>query len=145
MGTLLCDSYWQGFKQREVYFTTECKIWLKKYLASREDTCKALFVTETQPIKRMAIPTIRWALKRLADRGEIDANVYPHRFRHTFACQLLDNGAPLDFIQGMLGHEKSVNHANLCSAPRRTPERTLPQILLACVLAADCVNDPLLN
>ncbi|WP_254075684.1 tyrosine-type recombinase/integrase [Paenibacillus tritici] len=39
----------------------------------------------------MAIPTI----------------VYPHRFRHTYACQLLDNGAPLDFIQGMLGHEKA--------------------------------------
>ncbi|WP_312886643.1 tyrosine-type recombinase/integrase [Paenibacillus foliorum] len=28
-------------------------------------------------------------------------------FRHTYACQLLDNGAPLDFIQGMLGHEKA--------------------------------------
>jgi len=25
----------------------------------------------------------------------------------TYACQLLDNGAPLDFIQGMLGHEKA--------------------------------------
>ncbi|WP_229696472.1 tyrosine-type recombinase/integrase [Paenibacillus albidus] len=48
-----------------------------------------------------------WALKRLADRGEIEANVYPHRFRHTFTCQLLDNGAPLDFIQGMLGHKKA--------------------------------------
>lgn len=79
----------------------------KKYLASRGDSCKALFVTETNPTKRMAIPTIRWALKRLADRGEIEANVYPHRFRHTYACQLLDNGTPLDFIQGMLGHEKA--------------------------------------
>ncbi|MEC0128497.1 tyrosine-type recombinase/integrase [Paenibacillus pabuli] len=97
----------KGSKQREVYFTTECKVWLKKYLASREDACKALFVTDTHPTKRMAIPTIRWALKRLADRGEIEANVYPHRFRHTYACQLLDNGAPLDFIQGMLGHEKA--------------------------------------
>jgi len=46
-------------------------------------------------------------IKRLADRGEIETNVYPHRFRHTYACQLLDNGAPLDFIQGMLGHEKA--------------------------------------
>ncbi|NJJ37563.1 tyrosine-type recombinase/integrase [Paenibacillus apii] len=97
----------KGSKQREVYFTTECKVWLKKYLASREDSCKALFVTDTHPTKRMAIPTIRWALKRLADRGEIEANVFPHRFRHTYACQLLDNGAPLDFIQGMLGHEKA--------------------------------------
>ncbi|WP_152393333.1 tyrosine-type recombinase/integrase [Paenibacillus guangzhouensis] len=97
----------KGSKQREVYFTTECKVWLKKYLESREDTCKALFVTDTHPTRRMTIPTIRWALKRLAGRGEIEANVYPHRFRHTYACQLLDNGAPLDFIQGMLGHEKA--------------------------------------
>lgn len=97
----------KGAKQREVYFTTECKLWLKKYLDSREDSCKALFVTDTNPVKRMAIPTLRWSLKRLASRGVVAANVYPHRFRHTYACQLLDNGAPLDFIQGMLGHEKA--------------------------------------
>ncbi|WP_340003756.1 tyrosine-type recombinase/integrase [Paenibacillus sp. FSL K6-0276] len=97
----------KGSKQREVYFTTECKVWLKKYLKCREDSCKALFVTETHPTRRMTIPTIRWALKRIANRGEIEANVYPHRIRHTYACQLLDNGAPLEFIQGMLGHEKA--------------------------------------
>ncbi|MEK3914177.1 tyrosine-type recombinase/integrase [Paenibacillus sp. FSL H7-0331] len=97
----------KGSKQREIYFTTECKVWLKRYVKSREDSCKALFVTETHPTRRMTIPTIRWALKKLANRGEVAANVYPHRFRHTFACQLLDNGAPLEFIQGMLGHEKA--------------------------------------
>ncbi len=32
----------KGSKQREVYFTTECKVWLKKYLDSREDNCEAL-------------------------------------------------------------------------------------------------------
>ena len=31
----------KGSKQREVYFTTECKVWLKKYLDSREDNCEA--------------------------------------------------------------------------------------------------------
>lgn len=97
----------KGSKQREVYFTTECKVWLKRYLESREDSCKALFVTETHPTRRMSIPTIRWSLKMLATRGKVVANVYPHRFRHTYACQLLDNGAPLEFIQGMLGHEKA--------------------------------------
>jgi site-specific recombinase XerD len=97
----------KGSKQREVYFTTECKVWLKRYLKSRRDSCKALFVTETQPTRRMTIPTIRWSLKMLAIRGKVAANVYPHRFRHTYACHLLDNGAPLDFIQGMLGHEKA--------------------------------------
>ncbi|MDQ0874385.1 site-specific recombinase XerD [Paenibacillus sp. V4I3] len=97
----------KGSKQREVYFTTECKVWLKRYMESRNDTCKALFVTETNPVRRLSIPTIRWSLKKLAKRGDITANVYPHRFRHTYACQLLDNGAPLEFIQGMLGHEKA--------------------------------------
>ncbi|UKS29623.1 tyrosine-type recombinase/integrase [Paenibacillus sp. HWE-109] len=65
----------KGSKQREVYFTTECKVWLKRYLDSRNDTCKALFVTETNPIRRLAIPTIRWSLKKLARRGDITANV----------------------------------------------------------------------
>ncbi|MDQ0914655.1 tyrosine-type recombinase/integrase [Paenibacillus sp. V4I5] len=97
----------KGSKQREVYFTTECKVWLKRYLESREDSSKALFVTESNPIRRLSIPTIRHSLKLLAARGEVAANVYPHRFRHTYACQLLDNGAPLEFIQGMLGHEKA--------------------------------------
>ncbi|MDQ0878254.1 site-specific recombinase XerD [Paenibacillus sp. V4I3] len=97
----------KGSKQREVYFTTECKVWLKRYLESRKDTSKALFVTESHPIRRLSIPTIRHSLKLLAARGEVAANVYPHRFRHTYACQLLDNGAPLEFIQGMLGHEKA--------------------------------------
>lgn len=97
----------KGSKQREVYFTTECKVWLKKYLDSREDDCEALFVTERTPIRRMTIPTLRYAVKLIAARGRLPVNVYPHRFRHTYACQLLDNGAPLDFIQGMLGHEKA--------------------------------------
>lgn len=97
----------KGSKQREVYFTTECKVWLKRYLESRVDSCKALFVTECFPVRRLAIPTIRYSLKKLAKRGEVTVNIYPHRFRHTFACQLLDNGAPFEFIQGMLGHEKA--------------------------------------
>ncbi|WP_081473743.1 tyrosine-type recombinase/integrase [Paenibacillus terrae] len=97
----------KGAKQREIYFTTECKIWIKRYLESRDDSCTALFVTETQPARRMSIPTIRHSLKKLASLTNVAVNVYPHRFRHTYACQLLDNGAPLEFIQGMLGHEKA--------------------------------------
>ncbi|WP_010495289.1 tyrosine-type recombinase/integrase [Paenibacillus elgii] len=89
-------------KQREVYFTTECKVWLKKYLDSREDSCKALFVTDTNPVKRMAIPTLRWALKRLASRGAVEANVYPHRFRHTYACQGMKKHQP---------HKSMLNYA----------------------------------
>ncbi|RXS99700.1 hypothetical protein EIZ39_26130 [Ammoniphilus sp. CFH 90114] len=86
-------------------------LWLKKYLDSRE---------ERNPIRRMTIPTLRYAVKLIASRGRVPVNVYPHRFRHTYACQLLDNGAPLDFIQGMLGHEKGIYSPNLCSVKGRT-------------------------
>ncbi|MFC6232734.1 hypothetical protein ACFQI7_33700 [Paenibacillus allorhizosphaerae] len=68
-------------------------MWLKKYLASREDSCKALFVTDSHPTRRMAIPTIRRTLKRLVDRGELEANVYPHRFRHTQPLKYTPNCA----------------------------------------------------
>jgi hypothetical protein len=44
--------------------------------------------------------------KKASTACENYCNVYPHRFRHTYACQLLDNGAPLEFIQGMLGMKK---------------------------------------
>jgi hypothetical protein len=49
----------KGSKQREVYFTTECKVWLKRYLNRRKDSFKALFLTQCYPTRGMAIPTIR--------------------------------------------------------------------------------------
>ncbi|WP_246183226.1 tyrosine-type recombinase/integrase [Paenibacillus methanolicus] len=119
----------KGSKQREVYFTTECTVWIKKYLASHEDSCKALFVTDTHPIKRMAIPTIRWTLKRLADRGEIEANVYPHRLRHTYACQLLDNGAPLDFIQGLGKGSSNRDWTTCCEGQNFLNNRAVAELI----------------
>lgn len=55
----------------------------------------------------------------------IPVNVYPHHFRHTYACQLLDNGAPLDFIQGMLGHKKASPNTDLCPVTGGASKRTI--------------------
>ncbi len=96
----------KGNKEREVYFTTKCSIHLKRYIESRKDDCPALFATVRRPYRRISIDQMRYILKKVAKKSGIEANVYPHRLRHSFATHLLDNGAPMEVIQQMLGHSK---------------------------------------
>lgn len=105
----------KGDKEREVYFTRECKAFLLSYLETRTDAEPYLFVaskrikTEEGYIHKphgMNSNQMRIVLKQLALRTNIKESVYPHRLRHSFACNLLDNGAPLEVIQSLLGHAK---------------------------------------
>jgi len=97
----------KGDKEREVYFSIRCGIWLRRYLEERKDDQVALFVTQRRPYRRMSIAQIRYIIKRVASRAGVEANVYPHRLRHSYATHLLNNGAPLELVQSLLGHEKT--------------------------------------
>ncbi|MFC5735195.1 tyrosine-type recombinase/integrase [Cytobacillus gottheilii] len=96
----------KGKKEREVYFNTRCSIWLKRYLEERTDDQKALFVTIRAP-HRMSIAQMRHIIKQISKRAGINKSIHPHQLRHSYATTLLNNGAPLEVIQNLLGHEKS--------------------------------------
>lgn len=96
----------KGDKEREVYFNIRCDIWLKNYLDSRDDNDPAIFVTERSP-HRMSIAQMRYIIKRISKRAGINKTIHPHQLRHSYATHLLNNGAPLEVIQSLLGHEKS--------------------------------------
>lgn len=115
-----CIVLGKGSKEREVYFSIKAAIWLKKYLKGRKDNDVALFVTERAP-RRLSIEMIRYVVKRVARNSDVAANVYPHKLRHSFATHLLNNGAPMECIQTLLGHAKletTMIYAQL-SGPRR--------------------------
>lgn len=97
----------KGDKEREVYFNTRCSIWLQRYLDERDDEESCLFVTERRPKRRMSIDNLRYIIKRISKRAGLKKSIHPHQLRHSFATQMMNNGAPLEVIQSLLGHEKS--------------------------------------
>ncbi|GGI18049.1 tyrosine-type recombinase/integrase [Gottfriedia solisilvae] len=96
----------KGDKEREVYFNIRSEIWLNRYLNERKDKDAALFVTDRAP-HRLSIAQTRYIIKNVSLRSEFNKEISPHQLRHSYATHLMDNGAPLEVIQSLLGHEKS--------------------------------------
>lgn len=94
----------KGNKERPVYFSFKAIYHLKKYLMRRFDEEPALFVTERKPYRRLSDKGIQREVKIIAERSGVKKNVHPHIFRHTFATLMLNNGADLVAVQGLLGH-----------------------------------------
>lgn len=53
---------------------------------------------------KMTTARVWQIVKKHAKRSGLEANIYPHLLRHSFATHLLSNGADLRIIQEMLGH-----------------------------------------
>lgn len=100
----------KGSKHRVVFFSDPAKIALKKYLEHRRDTSPCLFVRHDRAKKGASgAPLTPRSVQRLVDRysraAGITKRVTPHTLRHTFATDLLRNGADIRSVQSLLGHE----------------------------------------
>lgn len=93
----------KGDKARTVYLGDRAKKALWRLLGGREIKSTApLFAAKSG--EHLSRDNMRHALQRIAGPAGVE-NVYPHRFRHTFAIEFLRNGGSELVLQALLGHE----------------------------------------
>lgn len=99
--------YGKGRKERLVPMSQSAIRAIEIYLATRTVEPKKgeevyLFLSKRgKAISRITVFTI---VKALAEKADIQKNISPHTFRHSFATHLLEGGAHLEAIRLMLGH-----------------------------------------
>lgn len=99
----------KGEKVRVVFLSDEAKKSISMYLKKRTDMEDALFVNvgrnkDKNEEKRLTSRSIERIIKRYAIKAGISKKVTPHVIRHSFATDLLQNGADLRSVQMLLGH-----------------------------------------
>ena len=104
----------KGGKERLCLLDDVAKFHLKRYLRDRmrlerigEDDLRRqpLFVAAKAPHTRMTIAGVQYLLKELGRKAAVE-NVHPHRFRRTFACDMISRGMPVEQLMVLMGHSK---------------------------------------
>jgi site-specific recombinase XerD len=109
----------KGEKVRVVFLSEHAKDAIKKYLAKRADMDEPMFVQlsfnksksslvasrqSPEASSRLTPRSIERIVKTYAIKSGISKKVTPHVLRHSFATDLLSNGADIRSVQMMLGH-----------------------------------------
>ncbi|HSX14534.1 MAG TPA: site-specific tyrosine recombinase/integron integrase [Candidatus Saccharimonadales bacterium] len=102
----------KGQKDRPIFMSSEAADWLQRYLDSRNDDLAPLFIhlsgskdaSGSGMYQRLTVRSVQRLVKRYAKLAGITKDVTPHTLRHSFATDLLMNGADIRSVQGLLGH-----------------------------------------
>jgi site-specific recombinase XerD len=102
----------KGQKDRPIFISPEAAKWIEHYLSKREDTVRPLFVRYSGRkqvdlsgnFHRLTARSVQRIVARYALLAGITKHVSPHTLRHSYATDLLMNGADLRSVQAMLGH-----------------------------------------
>lgn len=107
----------KGGKWRVVFLSNQAKYWLAKYLETRRDFNPFIFIpldrahnqrdkkkTKEKNWEKLTPRSVQRLIKRYSKMAGITKNITPHVLRHSYATDLLQNGADIRSVQEMLGH-----------------------------------------
>jgi integrase/recombinase XerD len=103
----------KGSKLRIVFLSNQAKHYLDSYLKARKDMSQYLFTNhdkagkkrnKTSEDKGLTPRSIQRIVQKYAKIAGITKKITPHVLRHSYATDLLSNGADIRSVQTMLGH-----------------------------------------
>jgi len=104
----------KGRKPRVVFLSQRAAAWLERWLNSREDDWRPVFIRfagatpenwDEGEEMRLTSRSVQRLVRKYQRQAKLPVKITPHGIRHTFATDLLSNGAGLRDVQEMLGHK----------------------------------------